>query len=76
MTVATPAERMGGTRQTQILRYAQDDTREVCLIGRGVRGRDGETKATTPLKPTAGFHPSEPSLAGVPGLIWDTRDTG
>ena len=25
-------------------------------------------KATTPLKPTAGFHPSEPSLAGDPGL--------
>jgi hypothetical protein len=25
-------------------------------------------KETTPLKPTAGFHPSEPSLAGDPGL--------
>ncbi len=40
--------------------------REACLIGRGIRGLSVDTKATTPPKPTAGFHPSEPSLAGDP----------
>jgi hypothetical protein len=48
--------------------FAQDDTREVCFIRLGILGWEVETKATTPLKPTAGFHPSEPSLAGDPGL--------
>jgi hypothetical protein len=28
----------------------------------------GPPDKTTPLKPTEGFHPSEPSLAGDPGL--------